>query len=155
MKPHWMKAFGLVMAIVVLAPAAQAEEAKAAAAPAPSTYSLILPANLPHLMAFIKKRGAELELDAAQKAEVEQILAEVPARIRPVFMKAQEAERAIARDVLAGQMGDDLAARLDDLEASKREAAEIHIACIKRVRKMLRPDQYARVLKMSGHPGEM
>lgn len=112
-------------------------------------YALVLPGNLPHLMHAIRDHRAALGLDARQSAEVDAILSEVPAKIRPLFQKGEEMEKAISADVLTGHVGPDLKARLDALQTVKREAAEVHIACIARVRAMLSADQYQRVLTLA------
>lgn len=117
-------------------------------------YALVLPGNLPHLMHAIRDHRAALGLDARQSAEVDAILSEVPAKIRPLFQKGEEMEKAISADVLAGRIGPDLKTRLDALQAVKREAAEIHIACITRVRTTLSAEQYQRVLDLSSAEAE-
>jgi hypothetical protein len=137
-------ATALFMAITASVPTIAAE-------PAPiADYSLLLPANLPHLMQTITAHQGDLTLDQAQKEEVDRILAEVPARIRPLFQQAEALEKAIAADVLAGKAGDDLGSRLDQLQTVKRQAAQLHIACIGRVRSLLTPDQYRQVLTFAG-----
>lgn len=128
-----------------------AEGGPAAAAPSLKEYALIFPANMPHLMETIGAHRNELGLTEAQNAEVDAIFAEVPARIRPLFSKAKTLETTIANDVLSGALLEDLGPRLDELAAVKREVAEIHIACINRVRSMLSPEQYAKVLDLAGH----
>ncbi len=151
MKHTLLKA--LCLSAMLLAPAAMADEAKPGEPPLPA-YALILPANLPHLMSVIVKHRQDLGLSDAQQAEVDAIMAEVPARIRPVFKRAREAEIAISNDVMAGRNLEGIPARIDALQALKREAADIHVACVVRVREMLTPAQYARVLELSGHTGK-
>ncbi len=143
----------LCFSTMLLAPVAMADEAKTSEPPLPA-YALIMPANLPHLMSVIVKHRQDIGLSDAQQAEVDAILADVPARIRPVFKRAKEAEIAISSDVMAGRNLESIPARVDALQALKREAADIHIACVIRVRDMLTPAQYAKVLEMSGHAGK-
>ncbi len=143
----------LCLSTMLLAPAAMADEAKPGEPPLPA-YALILPANLPHVMRVILDHRQNLGLSDAQQAEVDAIMAEVPGKIRPVFEKAKAAEIAIADDVMAGRNLEGIPARLDELQALKREAADIHVACIARVRAMLTPEQYAKVLELSGHAGK-
>ena len=153
MKLNLMKAICLAALLAAPVPAL-ADDAVLDTAPVLNEYALIFPANMPHLMAVIGKHRGELDLTEAQNAEVDAIFAEVPARIKPLFSKAQELETAISDDVMAGTLLEDLAPRLDELAAAKREAAEVHIACINRVRGMLTPEQYAKVLDLSGHEGK-
>lgn len=133
----------LVLAALMGATSASAETVKL------DQYALVLPGNLPHLMRTIGDHRAELGLDARQSAEVDAILAEVPGKIRPLFQKGEALEKAIAGDVLAGKVGPDLKSRLDTLQAVKREAAEVHTACIVRVRTLLTAEQYEGVLKLA------
>lgn len=132
----------LVLAGLMSATSASAEAVKL------DQYSLLLPGNLPHVMQTIRDHRSTLGLDARQSAEVDAILAEVPGKIRPLFQKGEEMEKAITADVLAGHIDRDLRRRLDALQSVKREAAEIHIACITRVKKLLSGEQYERVLAL-------
>ncbi|PIE07142.1 MAG: hypothetical protein CSA74_08995 [Rhodobacterales bacterium] len=143
----------LCLSAALLAGPALAEDAKPGEPPLPA-YALILPANLPHVMRVILDHRQDLGLSAEQEAEVDAIMAEVPGKIRPVFEKARAAEIAIADDVMAGRNLEGIPARLDELQTLKREAADIHVACVTRVRAMLTPEQYARVLELSGHAGK-
>lgn len=114
-------------------------------------YALILPQNLPHLMGVISKRGDELGLNEKQQAAFKAVMAEVPAAIGGRFKAAQAEEAAIARAVLhEGATPEALATSLDRLAASKREAAEIHIRCVNRVRQILEPAQYEKLLALAG-----
>ncbi|MCI2395955.1 hypothetical protein [Aliiroseovarius sediminis] len=153
MKKTLMK--GICLAALLAAPiTALAEDAAPGAAPLINEYALIFPANMPHLMATIGAHRGELDLTEAQSAEVDAIFAEVPARIKPLFTKAKELETVISNDVMAGALLEGLGPQLDELAAVKREAAEVHIACINRVRSMLSPEQYAKVLELAGHAGK-
>lgn len=117
-------------------------------------YQLFRVSNLPHLMESVQPNAEKLGLDDAQKAEVAAIRAEVPGKIMPLFERAEALELALSADILAGKTGDDLAARMDELQAVKRAAADVHVACIARVRALLRPGQYAQLLELAGHPGK-
>lgn len=146
---------GICLAALLATPAMTfAENAEPAAAPSIKEYALIFPANMPHLMETIGAHRGELNLTEAQNAEVDAIFAEVPGRIRPLFAKAKELEVSISDDVMRGGALADLGQRIDELAAVKREAAEVHIACINRVRGLLSPAQYAKVLDLAGHPGK-
>lgn len=130
---------------------AQKDHKHTASAPALPDYALILPANLPHLMQTINREGEALKLSASQKEAFAAILAQVPAAIWPKLTEAQTLEQEIARMVLRqGAPLQTVAARLDQLGKLKREAANIHIGCIERVRGILSAEQYASLLTLAG-----
>lgn len=115
-------------------------------------YVLILPENLPHVMHAFRDHADQFTLTEQQQAEVDAIFAEIPPKMHGYFDANQEAEAALAADILDGTVGDDLAARLDELAAGKRAATETLIGVINRLRATLTPEQYAKVLELTaGH----
>ena len=119
-------------------------------------YSLMLPAHLPHLMQVLG--DAKVDLSPAPSAEQRKALAlhadeQVRPRLLPRLKDARQLEQDIAAAALAGSDAAALGSRMDRLQQLKHEAAEIHIACIAHVRKVLSPKQYAAVLRAAtAHP---
>lgn len=124
------------------APPAQAKPA----APAKTDYALILPHNMPHLMRWVGKLGLSPEQSAALSTYAKEV---VSPKLGPLLDEAQKLEKDIAQAALAGQTKQQLAPKLDRLQSMKREAAEIHITCINNLRNTLKPEDYARLLKLA------
>jgi hypothetical protein len=121
----------------------------AKAEPTLQEYSLILPANLPHVMQFVDKLG----LAEAQKRALNQYAdGEVRPALGPRLKEAQRLEKEIGQAALDGRTVDELAGQIDRLAQLKRESAEIHLRCIERVRATLTREEYARLLALA-RPG--
>lgn len=127
------------------APGAPASVAKPAA-PAKTDYALILPHNMPHLMRWVGKLGLPSEQAAALSKYAKEV---VSPKLGPLLDEAQKLEKDIAQAALSGQTTQQLAPKLDRLQSMKREAAEIHITCINNLRNTLKPEDYARLLKLA------
>lgn len=131
-------------------PAAPAPTASAAparpAAPAKPDHSLVLPYHMPHLMRWVGQLGLPDEQKAALGTYAKDV---VSPKLSPLLDEAQQLEKDIGRAALGGATPAQLAPRLDRLQAVKRQAVEIHIACINHVRHTLAPDVYARLLKLA------
>lgn len=123
----------------------------AAAVPPPPQYSLILPYNLPHLMGIVndKEKGGQLHLGEAQRQALDRLVQDVRAVLPLKLKEAQQLENAIGRAVLDGQTPGQLTVDLDRLQQLKRDAAEIHIGCVNRVRQVLSVEQYTQLIKLA------
>ncbi len=117
--------------------------------PTLSHYMLILPENLPSLTQAMKGRGKELGLTAEQNSSLAAVVLEVRDRLQPLLAEARTLEKAIAADALAGATPALQAGRLDRLQQLKRQAAEVHIDSIARIKSTLTPAQYAQLLALA------
>lgn len=136
----------LALSLALAAPALAHDEGHGIT---PQHYVLILPENLPHVMHAFRDHADQFTLTAAQQAEIDAIFAEIPPKMHGYFAANQQAEAALAADILNGTAGDDLAARLDALAAGKRAATETQIGVINRLRATLDPAQFAKVLALT------
>lgn len=109
-------------------------------------YSLLRPAHLPQLMWALKGRGSDLGLDEAQTKSLAAAVLEVRAALVPRLEQARALEQEIARAALDGRSRQELAESLDRLQRLKREAADIHIDSIHRLRAALSSEQFARLV---------
>lgn len=117
------------------------------AVPALPQYSLVSPYHLPHVMRELRHHANDYGLSEAQRQALDRLHdVEVRPTLLPRLREAQRLEREIGRAVLEGQDKATLAPRLDRLQEVKREAAEMHIDCVQRVRAVLTPEQYARLM---------
>lgn len=125
----------------------QAYSARASRAtqPALAQYSLIHAANLPHLAWALKGQTAALGLSETRRTTLAALAFEVRDRLQPPLEQARAAEQDIAEAALAGATVEQLADRLDRLQALKREAAQVQIDAAGRIRAQLSAAQYAQL----------
>jgi Spy/CpxP family protein refolding chaperone len=111
-------------------------------------YALIQPQHLPSLLRTMQGRSSELALDDAQRKALVELVLAARAQRTPLLEEARKLESEIGTAALAGETRAALATRLDRLQQVKREASEIEIDSSNRVRALLTPEQYARLLKI-------
>lgn len=141
-----------VLAAALLAATAVLAAGPATPAPDEPTlqhYMLVLPENLPQLTQAMKGRGKALGLTPEQNASLAAIVLEVRERLQPLFTEARTLEKALASEALAGSTPAVLATHLDRLQQLKRQAAELHIDSINRIRAALSAAQYEQLLRLA------
>jgi len=122
-------------------------KAQPRAEPALPEYSLLSPYHLPHVMRELRHHADDFGLNEEQRRTLARLHdEEARPALQPRLREAQRLEREIARAVMEGQEKASYAAKLDRLQQVKREAADLHIDCVQRVRGVLTPEQYARLM---------
>lgn len=112
-------------------------------------YALIQPANLPQLMWALKNRGEDLRLTPEQTKALAAAILETRAALLPRLEQARALEAEIARAALEGRDRRELAEPLDRLQGAKRQATDIHIDSIQRLRAVLDPEQFGRLVRLA------
>lgn len=115
-------------------------------------HALVLSDQLPHLMVHIMRLDSQLELSEEQRQQLRALASEVQPRIHEGLARAARIEQDIGRAVLEeGATANALASRLSELQSLKRQLTEIQIGALNRIREILSPHQYRRVLDASRH----
>lgn len=137
------------LAVATQAPAADDPRHGKPTDPRLLDYSLIPTGNLPLLMWALKNRGEELKLTPEQTRALAAAILETRAVLLPRLEQARALETEIARAALDGRGKQELAERLDRLQGVKREATDINIDSIQRLRALLSSEQYARLVAVT------
>jgi hypothetical protein len=114
-----------------------------------NSYSLISyelrPRSVPR---FVMALEGDLTLTAEQRNALKQITAYVPKNVLPMRDEIKAFETKLVEDfVQHGQTPEQLASRLDELQAMKRRLAEEEIRVFNRLKGLLTPAQYQEAIK--------
>ncbi|UQB42174.1 hypothetical protein JX580_11035 [Thiomicrospira microaerophila] len=114
-----------------------------------NSYSLISyelrPRSVPR---FIMALEGDLALSPEQRQQLKQVTDYVPKNVLPMRDEIKAFETKIVEDfVQNGQTPEQLASRLDELQAMKRRLAEEEIRVFNQIKDLLTPAQYQEAVK--------
>ncbi|SFR56341.1 hypothetical protein [Thiomicrospira sp. ALE5] len=144
---------GLVIAGMLAFSAVQAQTPTQGVAQAnglcKNSYSLISyelrPRSMPR---FIMALEGDLALSPEQRKQLKQVTDYVPKNVLPMRDEIKAFETKIVEDfVQNGQTPEQLASRLDELQAMKRRLAEEDIRVFNQIKDLLTPAQYQEAVK--------
>lgn len=105
---------------------------------------------LPHIGKVIKNHKKELNISAEQmerfSKEVKQVY---PPKFQNLIRKAFPIEKKVQRKVLKGATHLEVKEYLDEIAKLKREAINIKIEALNAFRKILTPEQWKKIIKLS------
>ena len=122
-------------------------------------FSLSLQANpslhayelmrLPHPLKLIVENADALKLTEKQHAELDAMMAAVPAEMHPLLEEAKAKESAIRMAVMLKHKSKaETAKALDELCTLKRRITETHIDALNRLQALLNEQQYSALIKL-------
>ena len=103
---------------------------------------------LPHPMKAIISNYESFNFTPEQDAKVQAIIGDMPAKMHAMFDEAEALELEINEEVMKhGKTKEQLAKKLDTLQALKREITSLHIDTVIEFRSIMNKEQYKMMMQ--------
>ena len=103
--------------------------------------------KMPHLTKLVMMHWDDLGLSDEQKEKLTQIRKETMGAVKSLKPKIMKLENEVAKETIEGADPDSLKAKVDEIAKLKAEATMAHIKCIYNTKKVLTPEQLAKLKK--------
>ena len=103
--------------------------------------------KMPHLTKLVMMHWDDLGLSDEQKEKLTQIRKETMGAVKSLKPKIMKLENEVAKATMEGADPDSLKAKVDEIAKLKAEATMAHIKCIYNTKKVLTPEQLAKLTK--------
>ncbi len=103
--------------------------------------------KMPHLTKLVMMHWDDLGLSDEQKEKLIQIRKETMGAVKSLKPKIMKLENEVAKATMEGAEPDSLKAKVDEIAKLKAEATMAHIKCIYNTKKVLTPEQLAKLMK--------
>ena len=103
--------------------------------------------KMPHLTKLVMMHWDDLGLSDDQKAKLVEIRKATMGAVKTLKPKIMKLENEVAKATMEGAEPDSLKAKVDEIAKLKAEATMAHIKCIYNTKKVLTPEQLAKLTK--------
>ncbi|MDY0116561.1 MAG: hypothetical protein RBR59_03165 [Sulfurimonadaceae bacterium] len=115
---------------------------------ASNNHKMGLVLALPHPMKAIIPNYESFNFTPEQDAKVQAIIGDMPAKMHAMFDEAEALELEINEEVMKhGKTKEQLAKKLDTLQALKREITSLHIDTVIEFRSIMNKEQYKMMMQ--------
>ncbi len=103
--------------------------------------------KMPHLTKLVMMHWDDLGLSDDQKAKLVEIRKATMGAVKTLKPKIMKLENEVAKATMEGAEPDSLKAKVDEIAKLKADATMAHIKCIYNTKKVLTPEQLAKLTK--------
>jgi len=107
----------------------------------------LITGRMPHLTKLVMQHWDDLGLSDDQKEKLTEIRKETMGAVMKLKPQIMKLEKEVAQAAMSGEKPENLKAKVDQIAKLKAQATMAHINCIYNTKKVLTPEQLAKLTK--------